>query len=217
MGQFGALNLRPISKTDGTTETAGVAPADRGAHPTCETEIRKSRTAQARIVINAAGPWVDQLLEQASTANSPRLIGGTKGSHLIVAPFAGAPDTAIYVEAQADARPFFIIPWNGNYLIGTTDIRYDGDLDDVRIETEEIEYLLNETNRVIPQANLKREDILYTYSGVRPLPFTGDKDEQSITQEALHTRESGCRESLFHRWRQAHNVSQSRRTSGRSY
>jgi glycerol-3-phosphate dehydrogenase len=115
-------------------------------------------------------------------AQSPRLIGGTKGSHLIVAPFAGAPDNAIYVEAETDRRPFFIIPWNGNYLIGTTDIRYAGDLDHVHIAGEETDYLLRETNRVIPEAHLTRRDILYTYSGVRPLPFTGDKDEQSITR-----------------------------------
>ncbi|MDQ2974512.1 MAG: glycerol-3-phosphate dehydrogenase [Acidobacteriota bacterium] len=140
-----------------------------------------SQSVQSKIVINAAGPWVDDLLEKTGTA-SPRLIGGTKGSHVIVAPFSGAPATAIYVEAQADCRPFFIIPWNDNYLIGTTDIRYRGDLDQVQIGADEADYLLSETNRVIPKANLDRSKILYTYSGVRPLPYTNDKDEQSITR-----------------------------------
>jgi glycerol-3-phosphate dehydrogenase len=135
--------------------------------------------ATAPIVINAAGPWIDQVLG-ASAPSPSRLIGGTKGSHLIVAPFAGAPENAVYVEAETDRRPFFIIPWNGNYLIGTTDLRYDGDLDHVRIETEEIEYLLRETNRVIPTAQLTREHILYTYSGVRPLPFVNEKDEPGV-------------------------------------
>jgi glycerol-3-phosphate dehydrogenase len=144
---------------------------------------RKARSAKGRIVINATGPWVDQLLERTNTGYSPQLIGGTKGSHIIVAPFAGAPETAIYVEAETDRRPFFIIPWNLKYLIGTTDIRYQGDLDLVGIEGDEVEYLLRETNRVIPQAKLSREHILFTYSGVRPLPFTGDKDEQSITRQ----------------------------------
>lgn len=137
--------------------------------------------SRGEIILNAAGPWVDRLLEKA-VANSPQLIGGTKGSHIIVAPFKGAPRCAIYVEAETDHRPFFIIPWNGNYLIGTTDTRYDRDLDQVRIETEEIDYLLGETNRIIPPANLSRESILYTYSGVRPLPFTGDKGEAGITR-----------------------------------
>ena len=139
-------------------------------------------SAYADIVVNAAGPWVDQVLTE-SNIGSPRLIGGTKGSHIIVAPFPAAPDTAIYVEAETDGRPFFIIPWNGKYLIGTTDIRYQGDLDRVQINSDEVDYLLRETNRILPSAKLTREQIFFAYSGVRPLPFTGDKDEQNITRQ----------------------------------
>jgi glycerol-3-phosphate dehydrogenase len=135
--------------------------------------------ARGRITLNATGPWVDQVL---SRLDAERMIGGTKGSHIIVAPFPGAPETALYVEAETNHRPFFIIPWNSKYLIGTTDIRYEGDLDAVEIEDKEIDYLLRETNRVIPDARLSGESILYTYSGVRPLAFTSDKDEQSITR-----------------------------------
>ncbi|HSS18454.1 MAG TPA: glycerol-3-phosphate dehydrogenase/oxidase [Pyrinomonadaceae bacterium] len=140
-----------------------------------------TQTATASIVINAAGPWVDQILTE-SAANSPKLIGGTKGSHLIVASFPGAPKTGLYVEAETDGRPFFIIPWNGKYLIGTTDIRFSGDLDRVSIEEDEVDYLLHETNRIIPDAKLTRGQILFTYSGVRPLPFAGDENEGSITR-----------------------------------
>ena len=140
----------------------------------------ESRDERARIVINAAGPWVDQVLSNQDA--SQRLIGGTKGSHIVVGPFPGAPASAIYVEARTDQRPFFIIPWNGNYLIGTTDRRYNGNLDHVYIDDHEVEYLLRETNNVLPAAALDRTKILYTYSGIRPLPFTGDKDEQSITR-----------------------------------
>ena len=61
-------------------------------------------------------------------------------------------------------------------------MRYEGDLDHVQIEEQEIDYLLRETNRLIPQANLTRDHILYTYAGVRPLPFTDDRDERSITR-----------------------------------
>jgi glycerol-3-phosphate dehydrogenase len=135
--------------------------------------------ANGHIVVNAAGPWADQIL---TGLGAERMIGGTKGSHIVVAPFSGAPAMALYVEAEANHRPFFIIPWNGNYLIGTTDIRYEGDLDAVEIEDSEIDYLLRETNRVIPDAKLTRDEILYTYSGVRPLAFTNDTDEQSITR-----------------------------------
>ena len=147
-------------------------------------------TARSPIVVNASGPWVDQVL--AGAVDPPRrFIGGTKGSHLIVAPFSGAPKTALYIEAKSDQRPFFIIPWNEKYLIGTTDIRYAGDLDKVQIEDQEIEYLLAETNAVIPSANLARDAILYTYSGVRPLPNTDDLHEESITRRhSLHTHDN---------------------------
>ena len=137
-------------------------------------------SATAALIVNAAGPWVDQVLHNDDSAT--RLIGGTKGSHLIVPPFSGAPEIAIYVEAKTDRRPFFVIPWNNNYLIGTTDIRYEGELDEVRIVEDEIQYLLGATNAVFPNAQLKRSDILYSYSGIRPLPFTSNTDEKSITR-----------------------------------
>jgi glycerol-3-phosphate dehydrogenase len=162
----------------GTADNSGL-----GARGSSQTVMEGSarHTSYAHVVVNAAGPWVDQVLTE-SNASSRQLIGGTKGSHLIVAPFSGALDCAIYIEAETDGRPFFVIPWSGKYLIGTTDIRYDGDLDDVQISSQEIDYLLRETNRILPAAKLTRERILYAYSGVRPLPFTGDKDEQSITR-----------------------------------
>ena len=140
----------------------------------------EQQTAEARIVINAAGPWIDHVI--GNDDKGSRLIGGTKGSHLVVSAFPAAPKEAIYVEASEDNRPFFIIPWNKKYLIGTTDIRFEGDPDQVAITGEEIDYLLKETNRVLPSANLTRKQILFTYSGVRPLPFTGDKHEASITR-----------------------------------
>lgn len=139
---------------------------------------------QARIVINAAGPWVDEV-EAAAGDPGSALIGGTKGSHIIVAPFSGAPQDAFYVEAHADGRPFFIIPWNGQYLIGTTDIRYDGDLDTIRASQPEVDYLLAETNRVFPNAQLGKDDIHYAYAGVRPLPRREQGPESAITRKHI--------------------------------
>ena len=140
----------------------------------------KAHSATTRMIINAAGPWIDQVI--GKDHDGSRLIGGTKGSHLVVSAFPGGPKEAIYVEAAEDNRPFFIIPWNKKYLIGTTDIRFDSDPDQVTITDAEIDYLLNETNRVLPSANLTRKEILFTYSGVRPLPFTGDTHEAAITR-----------------------------------
>jgi len=123
-----------------------------------------------RVVINAAGPWVDRVNEQLE--NPPqRLIGGTKGSHIIVGPFEGAPQDVVYYESQADGRLVLVIPWMGRYLIGTTDTKFDDEPDSARADSEEISYLLTEVNTLIPGASLSTSDILYTYSGVRPLPY----------------------------------------------
>ena len=149
--------------------------------------------AHAAVTVNVAGPWVDRVLSGAGsfgiddapageTGEREQMVGGTKGSHLIVDPFPGAPPDALYVEARKDGRPYFIVPWNGRYLIGTTDFRYKEDLDYVSADDDEIDYLIEETNAVVPTANLTREDVLFTYSGVRPLPWKPEGSESSITR-----------------------------------
>ena len=144
----------------------------------------RQRCIKARVVINAAGPWVDAVVDTA-VDNAPQLVGGTKGSHIVVGKFDGAPGDAFYVEAAADGRPIFIIPWNDQFLIGTTDIRYDGDLSEIRASREEIEYLLAETNRIFPAAQLTASDIHFAYAGVRPLPKRDKGPESSITRRHI--------------------------------
>src|SRR4028118_1533976 len=110
------------------------------------------------------------------------MTGCSRVAHISVLPFPGAPRDALYVEARRDGRPYFIVPWNGRYLIGTTDFRYRDDLDHVSADDDEIDYLIDETNAVVSTANLTREDVLFTYSGVRPLPFKPEGSESSITR-----------------------------------
>jgi len=150
------------------------------------------------VVINTSGPWVDRVLGLGRRDGEPapigdeRKIGGTKGSHIIVDYFPGAPDTALYVEAKSDGRPFFIVPWCGQFLIGTTDLKYTGDLDRVKADDDEVDYLITETNRVVPTARLTRDDVKFTYSGVRPLPYAEGKKAGSITRAHIlndHTKE----------------------------
>ncbi|HEX8337814.1 MAG TPA: glycerol-3-phosphate dehydrogenase/oxidase, partial [Pyrinomonadaceae bacterium] len=137
--------------------------------------------ARANVVLNAAGPWVDKVLE-GSPAENIKLLGGTKGSHVDVRAYAGAPRAAVYAEAFEDGRPFFVVPWDDKFLIGTTDERYAGDLDRVEADGREVEYLLRETNRVLPSARLTRGDVLYTHSGVRPLPRVAGGREGAVTR-----------------------------------
>lgn len=142
------------------------------------------RELAARVVVNAAGPWVDHVL-QGLDRPPRKLMGGTKGTHIIVQPFAGGPGTACYLEARSDGRPYFVIPWNGMYLIGTTDIRFGGDPIDAHADDAEIDYLLAETNAFFPEAGLDRGQILYCYTGVRPLPRRERKAEGDITRRHI--------------------------------
>jgi glycerol-3-phosphate dehydrogenase len=166
-------------------EVTSIAVADRAVRSVrFKDKDGNDQEVEVKAVVNAAGPWVDRVLAVAPKTTR-RLIGGTKGSHIIVGRFEGAPRDAFYVEAAADGRPFFIIPWNDQYLIGTTDIRYDEDLDHIRASDAEVDYLLDETNRVFPGASLSREDIHYAYAGVRPLPFKEAGPESAITRRHI--------------------------------
>ena len=133
------------------------------------------------VVLNVAGPWIDQVLT-GTPSQQPRLNGGTKGSHLVVDPFPGAPQDVVYYESQRDGRLVLVIPWMGRYLIGTTDIRLEGDPSQARCDIGEAEYLLSEVNALVPGAGLTLDDVLFTYSGVRPLPYEPDKAESKVSR-----------------------------------
>jgi glycerol-3-phosphate dehydrogenase len=131
----------------------------------------QTNCVRAELTVNVAGPWADSVLA-GSPAATRRLIGGTKGTHLVVAPFPGAPHEAMYYESE-DARPMMVIPWLGHYLIGSTDKHVDADLDTIGADDEEVDYILHETNKLFPDAGLSERSVLYSYTGVRPLPYVG--------------------------------------------
>ena len=142
--------------------------------------------ARAPVVLNVAGPWIDRIFRRGAPPQ-PRLNGGTKGSHLIVDPFPGAPNDVVYYESKTDGRLVLVIPWMGRYMIGTTDIRFDEDPDEARCSAAEMDYLLHEVNQLIPEAGLTPEHVLYTFSGVRPLPYAPGVVEAKIPRShVLH-------------------------------
>ncbi|HDL18415.1 MAG TPA: glycerol-3-phosphate dehydrogenase [Bacteroidetes bacterium] len=147
------------------------------------------------IIVNAGGPYVDKICGLLDP-NIEQRIHGAKGSHLIFGKFENGPHHALYVEAIQDGRPFFIIPWRDYYLVGTTDIYFDGSLDRVSVSKEEIDYLLYEINHFFPDADITVNDILYSYSGVRPLPYEPDKKEAQVTRKHIifdHGKHNGHR------------------------
>jgi glycerol-3-phosphate dehydrogenase len=174
-----------------------VANTVAGAQPSEEFDELSGRmlAVEAKVVVNAAGPWVDEVLRGSDAERHEPLMGGTKGSHLVV-DWPGGPQHAIFASAKSDGRPFFILPWYRYTLIGTTDIRYDGDPSKAQCTLDELRYLIDEATRLLPSTPLRAEQVLYTYCGVRPLPATPKGAEAAITRKHFvidHVKRGGPR------------------------
>jgi glycerol-3-phosphate dehydrogenase len=172
------------ARRDGAVWRVRVAPADGGA----EQEI----TAGA--LVNAAGPWVEKVshvLEGAAPpTGSVRLV---KGSHIVVPRIAGTNDALLL--QNPDGRVVFVLPYEGQYsLIGTTDIPFKGDPAEVRIDTAEAEYLIAAANRFLGHP-VKRRDILWTFSGVRPLYDDKAADPSAVTRDYRLVLDGGSGEA----------------------
>ncbi len=143
-------------------------PDDEGWIATLHDHITGSNTrVHVQLVVNAAGPWVNNVLSLAAEGLEKFKVRWVKGSHIIV-PKLYQGDQA-YILQQADKRIVFAIPYEKKYtLVGTTEIDYHGDLDEVRINMEEVEYLCDAVNGYF-RRQTKPEDVEWTYSGVRPL------------------------------------------------
>ncbi len=131
----------------------------------------ESLPAQPSVVINAAGPWIDFVNRRLGVQQ--RFIGGAKGSHLVLdnpALLAATGGGEIFFENE-DGRIVLILPYFERVLIGTTDIRIENP-DEARVSESEIDYLLGMVSRVFPQIQLKREQIVFQFAGVRPLPYS---------------------------------------------
>jgi len=143
---------------------------------------------KARNIVNASGPWLNQFLKNAAPSVKPeRRIRLIKGSHIIV-PRAKDLDQA-YILQNEDKRVVFVLPYLDKFsIIGTTDKEYQGKPEDVAIDNWEIEYLLKVFNQHF-RTPISRDDIVSTYSGVRPLCDDESSDPSAITRDytlALH-------------------------------
>jgi len=132
--------------------------------------------AKGRLVVNAAGPWVDTITALLHHNIRP-MIRRTKGIHLLVPQLSRH---ALVCFARSDGRLFFVLPWQNYSLIGTTDTDYHGDPDTVHAEVDDVVYLVSETQRVFP--SLKKEDIWYTTAGLRALAGDSSKKASDVTR-----------------------------------
>jgi glycerol-3-phosphate dehydrogenase len=157
-------------------------PDNTGWLATLRDNLTETETiVHAQLVVNAAGPWVNKVLGLADESIAKHKVRWVKGSHIIV-PRLYKGDHA-YILQNEDKRVVFAIPYEGEYtLIGTTDIEYHGDLEQVRIEIEEVEYLCTAVNKYFRQ-QIKPEQVQWTYSGVRPLMDDGGNNASDVTRD----------------------------------
>jgi glycerol-3-phosphate dehydrogenase len=148
----------------------------------------KRETVHARLIVNAAGPWVDDVLA-AAVGNNARNVRLVQGSHIVVRR-KFAHDRAYFFQ-NADGRIFFGIPYENDYtLIGTTDQDFKGDPGKVAISDAEIDYLCKGASEYFRDP-VKRDDIVWTYSGVRPLYDDGASKAQEATRDYVLKGEGG--------------------------
>ncbi|TAL73858.1 MAG: glycerol-3-phosphate dehydrogenase [Burkholderiaceae bacterium] len=140
-----------------------------------------TRVVTARALVNAAGPWVADVIGRVAGSHSTRKVRLVKGSHIVTPKFWDGPHS--YLVQNHDKRVIFINPYEGDKaLIGTTDIPWNGAPEDVSIDEEEIEYLLAAVNRYFKQP-LYRQDVMQTFSGVRPLYDDGKGNPSAVTRD----------------------------------
>jgi glycerol-3-phosphate dehydrogenase len=147
---------------------------------------------RAQVVINSAGPWVDELLGRIPGTDASRM-SGTRGMHVLLPRREGGPDWGFYTPAKSDGRPYFVIPWRDYYWVGTTDIPHDNP-DTVLPTQQEAEYLMMELGYLLPGLDYNIDDVLYAVSGVRPLPSHDTQKPGAITRRHIvldHHREDG--------------------------
>ena len=147
------------------------------------------RQVQARMMINAAGPWVDQVLASVFGLNGARNVRLVRGSHIVV-PRKFDHDRAYFFQ-NADTRIIFAIPYEGDYtLIGTTDVDHDDPTVAPRITAAETRYLCDMASFYFAEA-VTEADVIWTYSGVRPLYDDGSGAAQAATRDYVLVREAG--------------------------
>ena len=153
----------------------------------------KAHDITTATVINAAGPWVDAV-NTLVPDRQPRLLGITKGTHVMLRLDGDEPLAAITTTAKSDGRVFFTVPRDGMLLVGTTDDRFEAGPGSVRPELREIRYLLDEACTLLPGLNLEERHVNYAYAGLRPLMRSSRGPEANITrrhQVVDHSRRRG--------------------------
>lgn len=150
---------------------------------------------RASITVLAAGPWADLFLEKALSKPATHKLARSKGIHLILQPLSR--EFALAVAAKHGH--FFVLPWRGRTLLGTTDVPFSGDPDRVSASDKDVDDFLAFINEHLPAAHLSRSAIDFAYAGLRPLVSDGSSDTYSASRRSElvdHGKDEGL-EGLF--------------------
>jgi glycerol-3-phosphate dehydrogenase len=181
-----ALNYTAAEKLLKNSEgkVCGMVLADRSEDGISSLEVT------ARVVINATGPWSDEIRSQI---NAPARLRKLRGSHLIFSRERLPLKHAVTLLHPKDRRAMFAVPWEGVSLIGTTDLDHKLSIDGGEPFTtaDEIEYILAAGNATFPTANLKPEDVISSFSGLRPVINTGIADPSKESRAHVVWDEEG--------------------------
>ncbi|MCP5484422.1 MAG: glycerol-3-phosphate dehydrogenase/oxidase [Spirochaetales bacterium] len=135
---------------------------------------------RARLVVNTGGPWADRLLSLARKDNDgPGRLRMSEGIHIIV---PGLLKEHALVLLTPEGRHFFVLPWRGHSLIGTTDRPYEGNPDDYQVSRQSIEHFLREINASLSTEPIDYKDIVFAYGGLRPLTDTQTESTYSSSR-----------------------------------
>ena len=180
------LTARDAADRGADIRTRARATEIRHADGVWQVTIQNSLTGgrgsiSARVLVNAGGPWVENVLASGAGVNAKAKVRLVQGSHIVV-PKLYAHDRA-YMFQNSDGRIVFVIPYQDDFtLIGTTDRDYDGDPAKVKASTEEIEYLCASVSEYLAKP-VRPQDVVWTYAGVRPLYDDGASEAKAATRE----------------------------------
>lgn len=180
------LNAMDVKNLGGIVRTKTNVTSAKQIEGVWNIQIEDSETGQneaikARVLINAAGPWVDRFLNQSSGAERIQNVRLVQGSHIVVDKMFD--HDKCYIFQNADNRIIFAIPYENDFtMIGTTDQDYEGDLDKVSITDEEIEYLCKSASEYFKK-KVSPDQVKWQFSGVRPLYDDGANAAQEATRD----------------------------------
>lgn len=156
---------------------------------------KRDERVNAAWVINCSGPWADRMCQRSSIRMAKPMVGGVRGSHIVLPRFSAAPNVALYTEAE-DGRPFFVLPWNEQILVGTTEIADTDDPGKTAPSAEEFSYLVRSLAKLFPKANITPQSVKYSFAGIRPLPYSPDHRPSAITRRHIlhdHSHDGAAR------------------------